>query len=70
MIALWAYRTTLRQPTRETLSTLLLGVEVQILVKFGIRPLCSGNPIELAQELDDLKEIRERAAIRMTEYQR
>ena len=69
-ISLWAYRTTIRQPTGETPYALVFGAEVRILIEFGLELLRMNDFAELAQALDELEEKKERAAIRMTEYQR
>ena len=69
-VALWAYKTTPRQPTRETPYALAFGAEAQIPIESGLEPLRAFDPTELEQSLDELEEKRERAAIQMTEYQR
>ena len=69
-IALWAYRTTLRQPTGETPYVPTFGAEVRIPIEYGLEPLRVSGSVELAHALDELKEKKEWAAIRMTEYQR
>ena len=53
-IALWAYRTTSRQPTMETPYALAFGVKAWILIEFGLDPLCSNNPTKLLQALEEL----------------
>ena len=68
-MALWAYRTTLRQPTWETPYALAFGAKVQIPIELGLESLRAFDPIELSQSLDELEEKRERTAIQMTEYQ-
>ena len=62
-MALWAYRTTPKQPIGETPYALAFGIEAHILVETGLRPLRVGDPIELAWALDELEERRERATI-------
>ena len=63
LVALWAYRTTPRQPTGETPYTLAFGVESWIPIESGLEPFREFNPAKLAQSLDELEEKRERAVI-------
>ena len=69
-VALWAYQTTPRQPTRETPYALAFGAEARIPIESRLEPLCTFNLAERVQSLDELKEKRERATIQMVEYQR
>ena len=55
-VALWAYRTTLRQATRETSYALAFGVEARIPIKSKLKPLHSNNHVELEQTLDEIKQ--------------
>ena len=67
-VALWAYRTTPRQLTRETPYALAFGSKVRIPIKFGLETLHSFDTAKIAQSLDEIEEKRERAAIRMDKY--
>ena len=69
-IGLRAYRTTLKQPTEETPYALAFGTEALILVEFRLENLCINDTFKLSQVLDELKEKRDRAFIRITEYHR
>ena len=69
-VTLWTYRTTLRQPTGETPYALASSAKAQIPIEFGLELLRAFYLAELAQSLDELKEKREQAAIRMAKYQR
>ena len=70
---MWAYRTTARTPTRETLFRLTYGTEV-IPVEVGItsvrREFFQGdsNDDQLKVNLDYLDETREEASKKMTKY--
>ena len=69
-IALWAYRTTPKQPAKETLYALAFEAEALILVESGFEPLRSDDASELAQALDELEEKREQATVIMVKYHR
>ena len=71
---LWAYRTTPRRSTGETLFALTYGVEAIIVAEIN---LCSARVAELVlvqndklmvKHLDLLEEYQEAATIRLTEY--
>ena len=47
-VALWAYRTTPRQPTGGTPYSLAFGAEAWIPIEFGLEPLRTFNLVELA----------------------
>uniref|UniRef100_A0A2N9H5N8 Uncharacterized protein n=1 Tax=Fagus sylvatica TaxID=28930 RepID=A0A2N9H5N8_FAGSY len=72
---LWAYRTTIRTPTKETPFKLTFGAEVVIPVEIGLTTLRTTfhkegeNEGQLRLNLDLLDETRERAARRITLYQ-
>ena len=72
---LWAYRTTPRRSTRETLFSFTYGVEAVVPVEIN---LCSARVMKFAptqnggllvESLDSLEEYREAATIRLAEYQ-
>ena len=71
---LWAYQTTTRTPTGETLFKLTYGTEVVILIKvrvIGIRREFSneeGNDAQLKVNLDCLNEVRTKASQRIAKY--
>ena len=69
-ISFWAYQTTPRQPKGEKPCALAFGAEAQIPIESRLDPPLSNNPTKLVQALEELEEKRERAAIRMAEYQR
>uniref|UniRef100_A0A2N9F125 Integrase catalytic domain-containing protein n=1 Tax=Fagus sylvatica TaxID=28930 RepID=A0A2N9F125_FAGSY len=72
---LWAYRTTVRTPTKETPFKLTFGTEAVIPVEIGLTTLRTTfhkegeNEGQLRLNLDLLDEIRERAARRIALYQ-
>ena len=72
---LWAYRTTARTPTGETLFRLTYGTDAVIPVEVGVtstrRTLFSeeGNDEKLRLNLDCLDEVRDKAFSKMTKYQ-
>ena len=65
---LWAYRTTTRTPTGETLFNLTYGVEAVILIEVGLTSLKreffdeQDNNDQLKQNLDLVDEVRDQAA--------
>ncbi|XP_073129088.1 uncharacterized protein [Henckelia pumila] len=70
---LWSYRTTPRTATGETPFSLVYGSEAVIPVEIGqisprVRAHQEGETMDRTQELDLIKEKRERAAIRMEAY--
>ena len=71
---LWAYRTTARTPTGETLLRLTYGTKAVIPVEVGVtstkRAAFSeeGNEDELRINLDCLDEVREKASSKMEKY--
>ena len=73
---LWAYRTTVRTPTKETPFKLTFGTEAVIPVEIGLTTLRTTfhkeeeNEGQLCLNLDLLDETRERAARRIALYQR
>ena len=69
-IALWAYHTIPKQPTRETPYALAFGVEALIPIESELENLRTNDTSELSQALDELKEKRDRTTIRMTKYRR
>ena len=71
---LWAYKTTVRTPTRETPFNLMYGTEVVIPVKIGITSLKDffdehSNDDQLKLNLDCLDKVRDQASQRMAKYQ-
>jgi ribonuclease HI len=72
---LWAYRTTVRTPTKETPFKLTYGTEAVIPVEIGLTTLRTTfhnegeNEGQLRLNLDLLDEVRERAARRIALYQ-
>ena len=56
--------------TEETLYDLVFGVEVLIPIESGLKTVCTDDAFELSQAPDELKEKRDRAAIKMVEYYR
>ena len=74
-VALWAYRTTFRQPTGTTPFTLTYGIKVIILTEIGMPTTRTtvqsqrDNTKEQEMQPDWVDEIRGNAAIRMTSYQ-
>ena len=71
---LWAYRTTVRTPTRETPFNLMYGTEVVIPVKIGLTSLKDffdehSNDDQLKLNLDCLDKVRDQASQRMAKYQ-
>jgi hypothetical protein len=72
---LWAYRTTVRTPTKETPFKLTSGTEAIILVEIGLTTLRTTfhkeeeNEGQLRLNLDLLDETREKAARRIALYQ-
>ena len=72
---LWAFKTTIRTPTRETPFRLTYGTEVVILVEVGITSTRhemfheGNNDDQLQVNLDCLGEVREKASDKMTKYQ-
>ena len=67
-ITLWAYHTTLKQPTEETLYALTFRAEALIPNESSLDTLRTSDPSELSEALDELKEKRDRAAVRVVEY--
>ena len=67
-IELWAYHTTLKQPTGETPYALVFGAEKLIPIESEHETLSTNDTSELSQALDRLEEERDQASIRMTEY--
>ena len=71
---LWAYRTTARTPTGETLLRLTYGTEAVIPVEVGVTSTRQaafskeGNEDELRINLDCLDEVREKASNKMEKY--
>lgn len=71
---LWAYHTTSRTPTAETLFSLVFGVEVVIPVEIGLpSPRVESysernNPKLLRASLDFIDEARDRARLRMAAF--
>ena len=66
----WAYRTTPKQLTRETLYALAYGVDALIPIEFELETLRTSDTSELSQALDELQENRDQAVIRTVEYHR
>ena len=72
---LWAYRTTTRTPTGETLFKLTYGTEAVILVEVGIISIRremfhkENNDDQLRINLDCLDKVKEKASNKMTKYQ-
>ena len=72
---LWAYRTTIRTPTGETLFSLTYGIEVVIPVEVRVTSLRreafhkGSNDDQLRVNLDCLEESRDRALCKMAKYQ-
>ena len=72
---LWAYRTTVRTPTRETPFNLMYGAEAVIPVEIGLTSLKKeffdehSNDNELKLNLDCLDEVKDQAFKRMAKYQ-
>ena len=72
---LWAYRTTIRTPTGETLFSLTYGIEVVIQVEVRVTSLRreafhkGSNDDQLRVNLDCLEESRDRASRKMAKYQ-
>ena len=72
---LWAYRTTIRTPTGETLFSLTYGIEVVIPVEVRVTSLRreafhkGSNDDQLRVNLDCLEESRDRASCKMAKYQ-
>ena len=72
---LWAYRTTIRTPTGETLFSLTYGTEAVIPVEVGVTSLKreafhkGSNDNQLRVNLDCLDESRDKASRKMAEYQ-
>ena len=72
---LWAYRTTVRTPTRETPFNLMYGTEVVIPVEIGLTSLKKeffdehSNNDQLKLNLDCLDKVRDQASQRMAKYQ-
>ena len=72
---LWAYRTTMRTPTRETPFKLAFDIEAVIPVEIGVSNLRQShydegtNNNKLRLSLDCLAEVREEVALRMARYQ-
>jgi len=72
---LWAYKTTMRTPTRETPLKLAFSTEAVILVEIGVSSLRQAhydegtNNEELRLSLDCLAKVRDEAALRMAGYQ-
>ena len=72
---LWAYRTTVRTPTKETPFKLTFGTEAVIPIEIGLTTLRTTfhkeeeNKGQLRLNLDLLDETRERAAQRIALYQ-
>ena len=67
--AAWILEKVFDYDKRETPYALAFGAEARIPIEYGLKPHHSNNHVELDQALDELKEKRERAAIRMAEYQ-
>ena len=71
---LWAYRTTMRTPTRETPFNLTYGTEAIIPVEVGLTSLRreffdeQDNNDQLKHNLDLVDEVREQVAQRMAKY--
>ena len=71
---LWAYRTTTRTPSGETLFKLTYGTEAVIPVEVGVTSIRretfneEGNDNELRLNLDYLDEVRDKASNKMTKY--
>ena len=71
---LWAYRTTARTPTGETLLRLTYGTEAVIPIEVGVTSTRQaafseeGNEDELQINLDCLDEVREKASNKMEKY--
>ena len=72
---LWAYRTTIRTPTGETLFSLTYGIKVVIPVEVRVTSLRreafhkGSNDDQLRVNLDCLEESRDRASRKMAKYQ-
>ena len=72
---MWAYRTTVRTPTRETPFRLTYGTEAVIPIVVGITSIRremfdeENNDNQLRVNLDYLDEVREKASNKMTRYQ-
>ena len=72
---LWAYRTTIRTPTGETLFSLTYGTKAVIPVEVGVTSLRreafhkGSNDDQLKVNLDCLDESRDKASRKMAEYQ-
>ena len=72
---LWAYRTTPGRPTRNTPFALAYGMDAVIPIEIGlptIRTNARGQgdgSVELGRNLDWADEVREKASIRMVDYQ-
>ena len=76
---LWAYRTTIRTPTGETLFSLTYGIEVVIPVEVRVEVRVTSlrweafhkgsNDDQLRVNLDCLEESRDRASRKMAKYQ-
>ena len=72
---LWAYRTTVRTPTRETPFKLTFGTKAVIPVEIGLTTLRmtfhkeEENEGQLRLNLDLLDETRDKAALRIALYQ-
>ena len=73
---LWAYRTTVRSTTRETLFSLAYGYEAMVPIDIRARSLRRDNYdpeqnlILQRRELDFLKEKRHNSQLRVAAYQR
>ncbi|GMH01827.1 hypothetical protein Nepgr_003666 [Nepenthes gracilis] len=72
---LWSYRTTAREPTKETLFNLCFGAEAMVPVEMGMPSLrieCfdpATNERRLRESLDLLSEVRDTARLRTAAYQ-
>ena len=72
---LWAYKTIVRTPTRETPFRLTYGIEAVIPVEVGVTSIRremfheESNDKRLRVNLDCLDEVRDGASHRMTKYQ-
>ena len=72
---MWAYRTTVRTPTRETPFRLTYGTEVVIPIVVGITSIKremfdeENDDNQLRVNLDCLDEVREKASNKMMRYQ-
>ena len=72
---MWAYRTTVRTPTRETPFKLTYGTEVVIPIVVGITSIKremfdeENDDNQLRVNLDCLDEVREKASNKMMRYQ-